>query len=63
MKGIGRALMQAGEAWARERGMPVLSLDVAGWLIRKALPNGLAQYHRPTSLRRRATPCRARERA
>jgi ribosomal protein S18 acetylase RimI-like enzyme len=28
MKGIGQALMQAGEAWARERGMPVLSLDV-----------------------------------
>jgi ribosomal protein S18 acetylase RimI-like enzyme len=28
MKGVGRALMQAGEAWARERGMPVLSLDV-----------------------------------
>jgi ribosomal protein S18 acetylase RimI-like enzyme len=26
--GVGRALMQAGEAWARERGLPVLSLDV-----------------------------------
>lgn len=26
--GVGRALMQAGEAWARERGMGVLSLDV-----------------------------------
>jgi ribosomal protein S18 acetylase RimI-like enzyme len=26
--GIGRALMQAGEAWARERGLSVLSLDV-----------------------------------
>jgi ribosomal protein S18 acetylase RimI-like enzyme len=26
--GVGRALMQAGEAWARERGFTVLSLDV-----------------------------------
>jgi ribosomal protein S18 acetylase RimI-like enzyme len=26
--GAGQALMQAGEAWARERGLPVLSLDV-----------------------------------
>jgi ribosomal protein S18 acetylase RimI-like enzyme len=26
--GVGRALMQAGEAWARERGFAVLSLDV-----------------------------------
>jgi ribosomal protein S18 acetylase RimI-like enzyme len=26
--GIGRALMQAGEAWAEERGLRVLSLDV-----------------------------------
>jgi ribosomal protein S18 acetylase RimI-like enzyme len=26
--GVGQALMQAGEAWARERGLPVLSLDV-----------------------------------
>jgi len=27
-RGVGRALMQAGEAWARERGFAVLSLDV-----------------------------------
>ena len=27
-RGVGRALMQAGEAWARERGFTVLSLDV-----------------------------------
>lgn len=26
--GVGRTLMQAGEAWARERRLPVLSLDV-----------------------------------
>ena len=26
--GVGRALMHAGEAWAGERGLPVLSLDV-----------------------------------
>lgn len=26
--GVGRALMQAGEAWAREQGLPFLSLDV-----------------------------------
>jgi ribosomal protein S18 acetylase RimI-like enzyme len=26
--GVGSALMRAGEAWARERGLPVLSLDV-----------------------------------
>jgi ribosomal protein S18 acetylase RimI-like enzyme len=26
--GVGSALMRAGEAWARERGFPVLSLDV-----------------------------------
>ena len=26
--GVGRALMQAAEVWARERGLPVLSLDV-----------------------------------
>jgi ribosomal protein S18 acetylase RimI-like enzyme len=26
--GVGQALMQAGESWARERGLPVLSLDV-----------------------------------
>jgi ribosomal protein S18 acetylase RimI-like enzyme len=26
--GVGQELMQAGEAWARERGLPVLSLDV-----------------------------------
>jgi ribosomal protein S18 acetylase RimI-like enzyme len=26
--GIGSALMRAGEAWARERGLPVLSLDL-----------------------------------
>lgn len=26
--GVGRALMRAAEAWARERGLPVLSLDV-----------------------------------
>ncbi len=26
--GVGRALMQAGESWARDRGLPVLSLDV-----------------------------------
>ncbi len=26
--GVGSALMKAGEAWARERGLPVLSLDV-----------------------------------
>ncbi len=28
-RGVGRALMQAGEAWARERGFAVLSLDVS----------------------------------
>ena len=27
-RGVGSALMRAGEAWARERGLPVLSLDV-----------------------------------
>lgn len=27
-QGVGRALMQAGEAWAREQGMTMLSLDV-----------------------------------
>jgi ribosomal protein S18 acetylase RimI-like enzyme len=27
-RGVGRALMQAAEAWARERGLPALSLDV-----------------------------------
>lgn len=26
--GVGSALMRAGEAWARERGLPVLSLDL-----------------------------------
>jgi ribosomal protein S18 acetylase RimI-like enzyme len=26
--GVGTALMKAGEAWARERGLPALSLDV-----------------------------------
>ena len=26
--GVGSALMRAGEAWARQRGLPVLSLDV-----------------------------------
>ncbi len=26
--GVGSALMRAGEAWARERGLPVMSLDV-----------------------------------
>lgn len=26
--GVGTALMEAGEAWARERGLPALSLDV-----------------------------------
>ena len=26
--GVGSALMSAGEAWARERGFPVLSLDL-----------------------------------
>ncbi len=26
--GVGSALMRAGEAWARERGLPVLSLDI-----------------------------------
>ena len=28
MMGVGRALMRAGEAWARDRRLPVLSLDV-----------------------------------
>ena len=27
-RGVGSALMRAGEAWARERGLPVLSLDL-----------------------------------
>lgn len=27
-RGVGTALMMAGESWARERGLPVLSLDV-----------------------------------
>jgi ribosomal protein S18 acetylase RimI-like enzyme len=27
-RGVGRALMQAGEVWARELGLPALSLDV-----------------------------------
>jgi ribosomal protein S18 acetylase RimI-like enzyme len=26
--GVGTALMEAGEAWARDRGLPALSLDV-----------------------------------
>jgi ribosomal protein S18 acetylase RimI-like enzyme len=35
-RGVGRALMRAGEAWARDRGFAVLSLDV--WSInRRAL--------------------------
>jgi ribosomal protein S18 acetylase RimI-like enzyme len=48
--GIGRALMRAGEAWARERGLPVLSLDM--WSTNQG---ALAFYerlgYRPESLR------------
>jgi ribosomal protein S18 acetylase RimI-like enzyme len=48
--GVGRGLMQAGEAWARERGLPVLSLDV-----RSTNQPALAFYqtlgYRPESLR------------
>jgi ribosomal protein S18 acetylase RimI-like enzyme len=39
--GIGTALMRAGEAWARERGLPALSLDV--WSTNK---RALAFYGR-----------------
>jgi ribosomal protein S18 acetylase RimI-like enzyme len=40
-RGVGRALMQAGEAWARERGFGLLSLDV--WSTNDA---ALAFYRR-----------------
>ena len=47
--GVGRALMQAGEAWARERGLPVLSLDV--WSTNQpALAFYRALGYRPESL-------------
>jgi ribosomal protein S18 acetylase RimI-like enzyme len=47
--GVGRALMQTGEAWARERGLPVLSLDV--WSTnRMALACYRALGYRPDSL-------------
>jgi ribosomal protein S18 acetylase RimI-like enzyme len=39
--GVGRTLMRAAEAWARDRGLPVLSLDV--WSTNE---RALAFYHR-----------------
>jgi len=47
--GVGQTLMQAGEAWARERGLPVLSLDV--WSTNQpALAFYRALGYRPESL-------------
>jgi len=48
-KGVGQALMHAGEAWARERGLPVLGLDV--WSTNEpALAFYRALGYRPESL-------------
>jgi ribosomal protein S18 acetylase RimI-like enzyme len=47
--GVGQALMEAGEAWARERGLRVLSLDV--WSTNQpALAFYRALGYRPESL-------------